>query len=181
MGRLRGRIVPSWWLESCLGGISYRFRLADHFHLFGSEFIYGMSQGPPMCAYSSLSQDGFQRSLWVADITHYEVTTPPPLLTSKEPFCACVVGEVFLTLRMRNMWPFISYLDRAQLPPSSCYYGVSVHRGETVQSGAHLSPASQSVCVFTKEVTWISSHLINNQRYVCGLWNLDFATIVPLT
>lgn len=92
---------------------------------------------------SSLSQDGFQRrGLWVADITHYEVTTPLPLLTSKESFCACVVGG-FLTSRMRNMWPFISYLGRAQPPPSSCtYHGDSVQRGETVQPRDHLSPVS---------------------------------------
>ena len=81
------------------------------------------------------------------------------------------------------------YLLSGQGPASSIilllwrfyYYGVSVHKGKTVQSGAHLSPASQSACVFTEEVTWISSHLINNQRYVCDLWNSDFATNVPLT
>ena len=30
-----------------------------------------------------------------------------------------------LTSRLRNMWSFISYLGRAQPPPSSCFYGVS--------------------------------------------------------
>ena len=39
----------------------------------------------------------------------------PSLLTSEEPFCACVVGEVSLTSRMRDIWSFISYLGRAQL------------------------------------------------------------------
>ena len=51
---------------------------------------------------------------------------PPPFLTSKEPFCTCVVREVSLTLRMRNIWYFISYLGKAQPCPSSCFYGVSV-------------------------------------------------------
>ena len=40
------------------------------------------------------------------------------------------------------MWSFVFYLDRAQSPTSSCFYGVSVHRGETVQPGVHPSPAS---------------------------------------
>ena len=51
---------------------------------------------------------------------------PPPFLTSKEPFCTCVVREVSLTLRLRNIWYFISYLGKAQPCPSSCFYGVSV-------------------------------------------------------
>ena len=48
----------------------------------------------------------------------------PPFLTFKEPFCACVVEEVSLSSRMRNMWPFISYLGRAQLllPPAILDY-----------------------------------------------------------
>ena len=40
------------------------------------------------------------------------------------------------------MWPFISYLSRAQPPPLSCYYGVSFQREETVQPRAHVSPTS---------------------------------------
>ena len=44
----------------------------------------------------------------------------------------------------------VFYLLSGQGPASSiilllwsfCYYGVSVHRGEAVQPGAHLSPAS---------------------------------------
>ena len=141
-GGLRERVTHSWQFESLLWGISSRFPLTNHVALPGSESIFGISQGPPLCACVSLSQDGFQqRGLWVVDVTYYEVA-PPPFLTSKEPFCACVVGEVSLTSRMRNMWSFISYLGRAQPPPSSCFYGVSVHRGETVQPGAHLSPAS---------------------------------------
>ena len=40
------------------------------------------------------------------DITYYEVM-PPSLLTSKEPFCTCVVRELSFTLQMGNMWSFI--------------------------------------------------------------------------
>ena len=43
------------------------------------------------------------------DITNYEV------MIAKEPFWACVVGKVSLTLRIRYKWSFISYLGRAQL------------------------------------------------------------------
>ena len=42
---------------------------------------------------------------------------PPPFLTTMEPFCAYIVGEASLTLRMRTMWSFMSYLGRAQGPP----------------------------------------------------------------
>ena len=56
----------------------------------------------------------------------------PSLFDLQGLLCMCM-GEVSLTLRMRNMWSFISYLGRAQTSPSSCYYGVSVHRGETGQ------------------------------------------------
>ena len=36
----------------------------------------------------------------------------------------------------------VFYLARAQPLPSSCFYEVSIHRGETFQPEAHLSPAS---------------------------------------
>ena len=92
-----------------------------------------------MC--TSLSQDGFWgRDLWVG--WHHYGWDPFPFLTSKEPFSACVVREVSLTSRMRNVWPFIFYLGRVQPPPWSCCYGVSVHGGETIQPGARLSPAA---------------------------------------
>ena len=35
------------------------FLLANHLVLPGSESIFGLSQGPPMCVRTSLSQDGF--------------------------------------------------------------------------------------------------------------------------
>ena len=41
---------------------------------------------------------------------------PTSLLTSKEPFCTCIVRKVSLTSRMRNIWFLISYLGRAQPP-----------------------------------------------------------------
>lgn len=53
------------------------------------------------------------------------------------------------------MWPFISYLVMAQPLPSSCFYEVSIHRGETFQPEAHLSPASDvlsfPICKTKKE------------------------------
>ena len=64
--------------------------MANYFDLSGSESILGISQDPPMCAHTALRQDGFYlRGLWVVSIL--SIT---PLLNSKEPFCACVVGEV---------------------------------------------------------------------------------------
>ena len=34
------------------------FPLANHFALPGSESVFGLSQGPPKCACTFLSQDG---------------------------------------------------------------------------------------------------------------------------
>ena len=59
-GRLREReSLNSWQFELLLWGISSGFLLAGHFDLPGSQFISGISQDPPMCAHTSLSQDGF--------------------------------------------------------------------------------------------------------------------------
>ena len=65
---------------------------------------------------------------------------PPPFLTSKEPFCTCAVREVSLTLRMRNILSFISYLGKAQTCPSSCFYGVSVYRKDREPEPIILGP-----------------------------------------
>ena len=78
---------------------------------------------PCVCAHLLAKMDSSEEAYGQVDITYYEVT-PPPFLTSKEPFCVCVVGKVSLTSRMKNMWSFISYLDRAQLllPPAILEY-----------------------------------------------------------
>ena len=55
------RVTPSWQFESLTWGISSGFPLANHVALPGSEFVFGLSQGPHLCACASLSQDGFQR------------------------------------------------------------------------------------------------------------------------
>ena len=51
-----------WWSES----LTRAFLLASSGQSPGSESVSGASQGPPLCACASLSQDGFQcRGLWV--------------------------------------------------------------------------------------------------------------------
>ena len=67
-------------------------------------------------------------------------------MTSKKPFCTGIVGKAILNLE--NEKYVVSYLGRAQLHSHSCYFGVSVHRGQTpaAQPGARLSPASASDC-----------------------------------
>ena len=40
-------------------------------------------------------------------LTSLTMRCVPSFLTSEQPFCACVVGKVSLTLRMRNMWSLI--------------------------------------------------------------------------
>ena len=44
--------------ELLLWGISSNFPLANHFDLPDSESVFGISQDPPKCAHTSLSQDG---------------------------------------------------------------------------------------------------------------------------
>ena len=57
-GELRERVAPLWQFESLLWGISSGFPLTNHLALSGSESAFGISQGLPMCASASLSQDG---------------------------------------------------------------------------------------------------------------------------
>ena len=68
-GRESCWVAPSWQLESLLWGISSRFPLANRLNFPGSLSIFGISQDPPMCAHTSLSQDGFYwRGVWVENI-----------------------------------------------------------------------------------------------------------------
>ena len=51
MSRLRERVPesdPCGTLNYFYGGISSGFPLASHFDLPGSQFVSGLSQGPPM-------------------------------------------------------------------------------------------------------------------------------------
>ena len=57
-GGLIERVTP-FWFESLLWGISSGFPLTSHLALPGSESVFGVSQGPPLCVCTSLSQDGF--------------------------------------------------------------------------------------------------------------------------
>ena len=47
-------------------GHFFRFPLANPSDLPGAQSIFGISQDPPMCSHTSLSQDGFyQKGVWV--------------------------------------------------------------------------------------------------------------------
>ena len=50
---------PHGGLNYFYGGISSEFPLTNHLALPGSESVFGISQGPPMCPCASLSQAGF--------------------------------------------------------------------------------------------------------------------------
>ena len=65
-GGLRERAAPSRRLESLLWGISSGLPLASHLAWPGSEPGFGPSQRPPVRAWASRSQEGFQeRGLWI--------------------------------------------------------------------------------------------------------------------
>ena len=75
------------------------------------------------------------------------VWCPLHSLTPEEPFCTCVIWEVSLTSRMRNMWSPYLLPGLESAPPCSCHYlylEVSVHRGQipAAQPGPLLPPAS---------------------------------------
>ena len=68
-------------------------------------------------------------------ITYYEVTLPP-FLTTKEPFCACVIWEVSSTCRIRNMW-------------SSCFIWTRpsfLHRSVFIEFLPRMPPPGRALC-----------------------------------
>ena len=70
-----------------------------------------------------------------------------PFLTSKEPFCACIVGKVSLTLRMRNMWSLIW----AGLSSSSSSSSWSISPQATNSSCSAWSPSTSCLSI-TREI-----------------------------
>ena len=50
--------VPLGWFKSLTWGQFFTFPLAIHLALSGSESIFGLTQGPLLCAHASFSQDG---------------------------------------------------------------------------------------------------------------------------
>lgn len=92
--------------------------------------LTGIAQGPPCVHVSQPKWILVKRSmgrLALLTMRCHPFFWPPKL------FCACT-GKFSLTLRMRDMWSFNSYLDRAQLLFMPAVFGVSVHRGQTLGS-----------------------------------------------
>ena len=69
-----------------------------------------------------------------------------------------------------------SYLSRAQLLSHCCYFAVSVHRGETVEPGARLSPASVSplsqIPVLAYSEGWKCCYS-DQWKHCCLFWFLE--------
>ena len=78
---------------------------------------------PWVHAHLLAKMDSSKEDYGYVDITCYRVV-PIPFLTFKESFCPRAVRKVSLTSRRWNMWSFISYLGRAQLP--SCFSSWSI-------------------------------------------------------
>lgn len=82
-----------------------------------------------------------------------------PFLTSRESFCECVVRKVSLTLRMRNVWSFISYLGRPQLlfAPANIFFLEYLSTGVRLQlfgpGSTFLLPQTQ-VCDQKRPFPW---------------------------
>ena len=85
-----------------------------------------------------------------------------------------------------NMWPLISLIWAGPAFSitlflwSFCYYGVSVHRGETVQPGAHLSPASELPLYFWTR-SYLVIHNISFFWYIAGIYSLIFLEFLHLS
>ena len=65
-----------------------------------------------------------------------------PSLTPEETFHSCVVWEVSLTSRMRNMWSLYFLSEHDSASPCSCHYlnfGVSVHKEKVQAQGSFIS------------------------------------------
>ena len=60
MDGLTEKVMLSSQFEPLLWGISFAFPLTNYLALSGFEAVFSISQGPPFCAFTFFSQDGFQ-------------------------------------------------------------------------------------------------------------------------
>ena len=127
----------AWW--AAVHGVTKSQAWLSDFH-----FHFTFRLLPSVHAHRLAKMDYQQRGLWVG-WHHVLYGDTPSLLTSKEPFCACVVS-FSLTSRMRNKWSLLSYLARAQPPPSSCFYGVSATVKGNASSHIHGARNITAIC-----------------------------------
>ena len=90
-----------------------RCSLDSHLALSGFVSIFDLTQGPPRCMHLLPKMDSSARSLGGWQDILWPGTPPSSVLHT------CVVWEISLTLRMRNMWLPYLYSNRVQLLPSA--------------------------------------------------------------
>ena len=100
------------------------------------------NKGLPLCAQTYLLA---KKDCWASvsgELTeHIMVWYPLPSLTPEETFHSCVVWEVSLTSRMRNMWS-LYLLSECDSASCSCHYlnfGVSGHKEKVPAQGSSIS------------------------------------------
>ena len=96
--------------ESCasvyfIWGISSGFPLANHLILPGSEFVFGIPQGPLLLA----KVDSSAEACGKLDTIYYGLT-PSPFLALQELFCAWMAGKVSLTSRVEKYVFYLSFI-----------------------------------------------------------------------
>ena len=100
-------------------------------------------QGPSsVCTNTSFSQERLPSKFSDELTEHIMVRCPLPSLTPEETFHSCVVWEVSLTSRMRNMWSLYFLSEHDSASPCSCHYlnfGVSVHKEKVQAQGSFIS------------------------------------------
>ena len=131
----RHTVTASWYFDSFIWNSS-GFPLANHLALPGFEFIFGLSQGPPICAHTSLKMDSSEEGCW-----HHSLFWWPKSLSGYvELGRASWLQEWRKCSILSFIWAGFSFL------PSHCYLhlGLSAHRWQTPAAhfGAHLSPGS---------------------------------------
>ena len=94
----------------------------------------------PVWVHPSAKMDSSAEAYEKVDITYYGVA-PTPFLTPEEPFCTCVVREVFLPQEWEICNLFISYLIRTQLLFAPCCCSV-VSDSATPWTAAHKASLS---------------------------------------
>jgi len=109
-------VMASWQFKSLLWGICSRFSLASCLALLGSESVFGLSQGPPVCVRVHLSQPR-----WVLAKRPMGRLSIASFLTSKELSSL----EVSLTLRIiQSLTFYLAFLVLLCMFWSFCPQGV---------------------------------------------------------
>ena len=104
-------------LNHLCGPVLPGFPWPHHLALSALESTFGLTKDPPLCAYASFSQDGFQcKGFWEVDRTYYDLMLPPLKILSVHCVTWWGVGRrVSLTQEWEICGLFIFYPTKTQI------------------------------------------------------------------